>query len=306
MDLLTIPKEILFHILGFLDHHDILTVLSLSSSLTHLYNDEDFWHALVLTHNITYRIDNTTWRDLYTSNETLKMCPHLQLSHRDNLQRQPKRQWDEDTDRLLCLEPSCCSELGNAAESSYYSNRNHDALHHRIALKLDQCQFLTVWCSACQTCLGKTKTEQYLVHQIIQSLPFLDDPTFVRRRKEFEIRLLMANGTYIIDRAWFLAWTAYLRDANNEYPGVLDNSKLYREDGRLRSDIKLGEHFELIGQQALSYIIRVYRLVGNDPVSSLELQHQAEYCQVYHSLLLRQQMLYHRRYRGHPILVLSE
>lgn len=89
----TLSAEILLSILHFLEPQDVVAFLSAQRSLSELIDDDEFWHALALTFNVTYRSPNQTWRELCFSGDIKFVCPHLRPQSDSKLLEKRESLW---------------------------------------------------------------------------------------------------------------------------------------------------------------------------------------------------------------------
>lgn len=111
MQLQEFPFELLLQVLSNLNYKDILSFVQCSTTLYNRSMQRSFWFDLCRLHGIHYRHPDSTWKELYQSNELTKMCPHLNQSLFDALPGKKQLLWtrpfSKTGNHILCLHPSC-------------------------------------------------------------------------------------------------------------------------------------------------------------------------------------------------------
>ena len=111
MQLQEFPFELLLQVLSHLNYKDVLSFVQCNTTLYNRSMQESFWFDLCRLHGIHYNHPDSSWKELYQSNELTKMCPHLDQSLFDALSGKKQLLWTRPFSKTgnysLCLHPSC-------------------------------------------------------------------------------------------------------------------------------------------------------------------------------------------------------
>ncbi|GAN09795.1 hypothetical protein MAM1_0292d09328 [Mucor ambiguus] len=287
---------------------------------------DSFWFDLCRLHGIHYCHPESSWRDLYQSNNLAKMCPHLSESQFDVIPEKKQLLWgarslSDAGNYMLCLHPSC-SYFGDAEEfSTYHCHLHQQGTKHAIVLKLSPLHTLELWCNSCVGFGGSAshvnqglKTEYYFMKKLVQEIatfnPAKDSDVLQscihKARQSIELGLYQAQFRYsnmhLVDKDWHDAWLAFISGKSAVCPGLLTNEKLFvsSDNGndtlKLDPTLTLGKDFELVGSLTRWYIERVYGIKDDRIISANDLPNDADYCKMIHKIKIRQQINQANRY----------
>ncbi|CEP15659.1 hypothetical protein [Parasitella parasitica] len=275
---------------------------------------ESFWFDLCRLHSIHYCHPESSWKELYQSNEFCKMCPHLNGSLFDVLFEKKKLLWARSITQtgnyVLCLHNSC-DYFGESDKDDMNHPRHQQ--QHVLALKLSPLHILELWCNACKKTIGFNgfarqfnqglKAEYYFMKSFIQDFvtykPTEDDESLQhcinKKRRDIEYGLYRIQFRYssmhIVDKDWHNSWLAFISGKSDRCPGTLTNKNLFLSDGfTFDPTLVLGKEFELIGSLTRWYIERVYGVENGRIVSTNDLPNNADYCRLIHKIQVWQQM----------------
>ncbi|KAI9312213.1 hypothetical protein BX666DRAFT_1989674 [Dichotomocladium elegans] len=318
--LLELPTEVVLRILSHVEPSQILIFLSISTVFSHLADNEGFWKALAKPLGITAGCQPyTSWKQLYLSGDLLEMCPHLvecmQSITADILQSVCISTASE---RLYCVcrrtHIPLCPDFGIClgCDDKIPHCLRFKPCSHPVTLKLAMINFAALNCSICQKEIGKPcspLTERHWARNVIQLLMASSGPDRLEQRRvveqtQFKLwfhtwdvdvgqKFVAPHGKYLVDTAWFNAWTDFLKGASDEVPGPLSSKGLLRVDGSIDPTMTVGKDFVVLSEIARFYITRVYGL--EDRLLSMEnIMANPEYARLVHSVRVQDYLRYHR------------
>ncbi|EIE76665.1 hypothetical protein RO3G_01369 [Rhizopus delemar RA 99-880] len=271
---------------------------------------DDFWKDLCKSRGIAYRDPRFSWRELYQSGNINDMCPHLGNYLFDCVDEKKRQFWSfADHPRtnhypaiVLCLHPAC--QFFGEKDLSLINHCTQQ--QHSVLLTLSSFNGLDLWCHSCSKIINLNhvnhigiQSEQYMIHHLFQRFMSLSkethlDNNIIKGRREIEwnlYRIQSGNSLdYIVEKDWYIQWIEFITGKSDMIPGPLENQKLLRSDNSLNPEISLSQNFELISDLAKKYIETVYG-ISDFIVSTNDLQFNAEYCKLVHSIKIRHHML---------------
>ncbi|KAL9549548.1 hypothetical protein MBANPS3_005154 [Mucor bainieri] len=332
MRLQDFPFELLLQVLSNLSYKDIVSFVQCNSALYNRSMQDSFWFDLCRLHGIHYRHPESSWRELYQSDNLSKMCPHLNESLFDAIPQKKQLLWNtrslsEAGNYMLCLHPSCSYFGGTEEFDTYHCHFHQQGTKHAIALKLSPLHTLELWCNSCVKAVGfdgfashvnqGLKTEHYFMKKLVQEMAIFDpaqdsdvlQSCIQKGRQSIELGLYQAQIRYsnmhIVDKDWHDAWLAFISGKATVCPGPLTNEKLFISSSngndtlKLDPTLTLGKDFELVGSLTRWYIERVYGIKDDRIISANDLPNDADYCKMIHKIKIRQQINQANRY-PHP------